>query len=311
MKKMLVEHELNLHHLELFHAVVEEGAVGRAAARLGTSQPSVSRQVQDLEERLGLRLLERLPRGVRPTEAGAELFRHARDIFAHRDLARRAMRDRLEISAGIVALGAGGTVGTYILPDLVSRFRRRHPGPDLRISTGTVSEVEDLLRSGGIEFGLVEGGASKEFLRGTFGREEMVAVASPGTFAGGRIPRTPEAFCAHPMVLRETGAGTRQVVDRLLAARGIRPAIVAVLDNAEAIRRFVEAGVGVSFLPRIAVAESIARGRLVEVPLRESPMELRFEWIRVPGRPLSPASERFLREIAGPARTGRRSTGPG
>lgn len=305
-----MEHELNLHHLELFHAVVEAGAVGRAATLRGTSQPSVSRQIQELEDRLGLPLLERLPRGVRPTEAGSELFRHARDIFARRDLARRAMRDRLEISAGVVSLGAGGTVGTYVLPDLVSRFRDRHPGPRFRIVTGTVAEVEDLLRSGEIEFGLAEGGASREFLRGTFGREEMVPVCAPGFFGSSRKPRTFESFCAHPLVLREPGAGTRLVVDRALVARGIRPEVAAVLDNAEAIRRFVEAGLGVSFLPLTVVVESLAKGLLVRVPLREAAMELGFEWIRSPGRPVSPAAALFLRELPGAPRPGKRPPVP-
>jgi len=157
----------------------------------------------------------------------------------------------------------------------------------------------------------VEGGASREFLRGTFGREEMVPVCAPGFFGRAKAPRTLESFCAHPLVLRETGAGTRQVVDRVLADRRIRADIAALLDNAEAIVRFVESGFGVSFLPRVAVAEGIAKGKLAEVHLRDVSLELQFEWIRFPGRPVSPASDLFLRGITGAQRQGRRSRAAG
>ena len=130
---MPFEYDLNLHHLELFHAVVQEGSVSAAAIRLGTSQPSVSRQIRELEERMGLELLERLPRGVRPTEAGEVLFAHARNLFAVRDQARQSLRDRVELSEGLVSVGASSTVGTYLLPSILSEFRTDHPGPRLRI----------------------------------------------------------------------------------------------------------------------------------------------------------------------------------
>ena len=94
-------------------------------------------------------------------------------------------------------------------------------------------------------------------------------------------------------------------MERVFEDRGIRPRILATLENAEAILRHVVAGLGVALLPRIVVAESLQRGDLVEVPLRDASFELRFEWIRVPGRPASPATEAFFREIGNPPRTGK------
>jgi DNA-binding transcriptional LysR family regulator len=100
------------------------------------------------------------------------------------------------------------------------------------------------------------------------------------------------------MVLRESGAGSRHLVERILDEHGLKPQIVACLDSAEAILRFVEAGLGVSLLPRIVVAGSIGSGRLVGIPIRDATFELRLEWIRVPGRPLSPATRALLDQIA-------------
>jgi DNA-binding transcriptional LysR family regulator len=308
---MPFEYDLNLHHLELFHAVVQEGSVSAAAIRLGTSQPSVSRQIRELEERTGLELLERLPRGVRPTEAGAVLFAHARDLFAVRDQARRSLRDRVELSEGLVSVGASSTVGTYLLPSLLSEFRRLHPGPRLRIEMGNTAEVEQLLREGRIELGLVEGGASQEFVHGVFGHDELVPVCSPSFFSGRKAPRALSAFCQHPMVLRESGAGSRHLVERILEEHGLKPQVVACLDSAEAILRFVEAGLGVSLLPKIVVAESIGRGNLVGIPIRDASFELRFEWIRVDGRPVSPATKAFLSTVSNARPSPRRRSGRG
>lgn len=292
-----MEHELNLHHLELFHTVVREGSVSAAAARLRTSQPSVSRQIRDLEENMGLALLERLPRGMRPTEAGTILFEHATNIFAVRDQARQALRDRLDLVSGRLSVGASQTVGTYLLPTLLSDFQARHEGPELRFEMGNTSKVEERLREGWIEIGLVEGGASREFERGQFGSDELVAVASPDFLKRWKFSRNLAGICQLPLILRENGAGSRILLERTFLERGVRPNILATLDTAEAILRFVQAGLGITLLPRLAVAESLSRGKLQEIPLKDVRLELKFEWILVSGRPLSPTAARFLEEL--------------
>ncbi len=84
---------------------------------------------------MGLALLERLPRGMRPTEAGATLFAHARSIFAVRDQARQALRDRVDLSSGLLSVGASSTVGTHLLPSMLAKFQTLHPGLNLRFVT--------------------------------------------------------------------------------------------------------------------------------------------------------------------------------
>lgn len=294
---MHLEHELNLHHLELFHAVVHAGSVSGAAIRLGTSQPSVSRQIRELEERVGIPLLERLPRGMRPTEAGGVLFSHAQSIFAIRDQASQALQDRIDLSAGRLSVGASATIGNHILPGLLSEFRRHHPCPRIRFEVANTATIESRLRDGGIELGLVEGGASPEFEGETFGSDEMIAVAAPGFFDGATPPRTLSTFCQHPLILRENGAGSRHLLERTFSERGILPNILATLETTESILMYVAAGIGVALVPRTAARESMNRGEIREQQLRDAKFDLRFEWIRVPGRPLSPATSAFLEGI--------------
>ena len=298
MESMNEIYDLNLHHLEIFHRVVQEGSVSRAARSLGVSQPAVSKELKELELRTGLALLERLPRGVRATEAGRELHRHAAEVFSARDRAVQAMRDRLRGAAGRVAVGASRTIGAYVLPGLLARHRALRPVVEVRPEVGNTSRVEAWLEEGRIDVGLVEGRPSPHLEQGVFGVDELVAVVSPGLLRGA-VPATLAEFCRHPLVVREKGSGTRELVDRALSAKGIRVEPFASLDSTETVRAFAEAGLGAAFLPRAAVGGSIGAGRLVEARLRDSRMVREFRWVLWPARPRGPAVEGFLDLVRG------------
>lgn len=291
---MPYRYDLNLHHLELFHAVVADGNVCRAARRLGVSQPAVSRQIHELEESLGLELLERLPRGVRATEAGEALAAHAKAIFAMREHAARDMEERRDGLAGRLSIAASRTIGSALLPDLLARFRETHPGPSLRVEITNTKGVESRLREGIVELGLAEGRVSDEFESETFSRDELVAVASPALLPAGRHPRSLAGFCQLPLALREAGSGTRALIDHRMEQRGVHADPAFVLDGSDAIRAFVEAGLAASFLPRAVVASGLERGAMVEVPLRDARLTRDFRWVKRKGQPLGPATAAFL-----------------
>lgn len=288
---------LNLHHLELFQAVVQEGNVSRAAFRLGISQPSVSSQLKELEDRLGLSLLERLPRGVRPTEAGEALSAHARDLFAVRDRAAQAMLERRNLSSGRLVVGASRTVGTQILPALLREFRDRHPRIALAAEIGNTHDVEEWIRENRVDIGLVEGEVAAEFSQGSFAEDELVPVISPMLLSGQKTPGTLKEFCRHPLVLREPGSGTRALVEEILKRAGIPCKAAFSFDTAEAVRAFAEAGFGAAFLPRALVADPVSKGTLLEARFQEKRLKRSFRWILHPDRPISPATRAFHQGI--------------
>src|SRR5258708_8189549 len=116
---------MNLRHLSVFHGVAKAGSVNAAARLLHTSQPAVSRELRTLEERLGVLLFDRLPRGMRLTEAGKVLLDYAARIFGLDEAAERAMRELSDLEGGELAIGASNTIGTYLLPaDRVARADR-------------------------------------------------------------------------------------------------------------------------------------------------------------------------------------------
>src|ERR1700685_3869331 len=119
---------LNLNHLAIFHAVAKAGNITGAAEQLLISQPAVSKQLRELERSLGVRLFDRLPRGVRPTEAGAILREYSQRLFALTEQAENALAELRGLHRGRLRIGASTTIGVYFLPDLFVRFRQDHPG---------------------------------------------------------------------------------------------------------------------------------------------------------------------------------------
>ena len=118
---------MELHQLEYLAAVAEEGSISKAARRCGVAQPSLSQQVKKLEDELGHRLLDRLPKGVVPTEAGRQLLEHARRVLAEIADARRRIGDTPGHVTGSLAVGAIPTMAPFLLPGVLRRFAKRRP----------------------------------------------------------------------------------------------------------------------------------------------------------------------------------------
>jgi DNA-binding transcriptional LysR family regulator len=147
---------LNLNHLELLHAVAAEGSISRGAERLLISQPAVSKQIASLERALGLALLERLPRGVRLTQAGEIVAGYANRIFALRDETLLAIEDYRGLRRGRLRIGASTSISVYVLPELIVRFRQQFPHIQIQLEVARSSEIEKRLIQGELDLGFTE-----------------------------------------------------------------------------------------------------------------------------------------------------------
>ena len=269
---------INRNHLALFRAVAEAGGFSRAAAGVHVSQPAISMQVAELEAALGAPLFDRLPRGVRLTDAGETLLGYARRIATLEIEAERAMRELRGLQRGRLALGASTTIGSYLLPAVLGEFRRRHPAIELALTIGNTDDIKQRLIDRTLDLGLTEGAPpeDEELSARVFYGDELIVIAPPGhPFAapapGKKQPRsiTSQQLCAQPMIVREPGSGTREVIDRALAVSGARVGNVTLtLSSTEAIKRAVAAGLGLAVVSRLCVGLELAGGLLVEVPVR-------------------------------------------
>lgn len=286
---------INLNRLRLFLAVVEHGGVRRAADAIGISQPAVSQAIQALEAEVGLALLERVGRAVRPTPAGLTLVEHGRRVMAEAVATRDAVDALKGLSRGSLALGASTTLGIYVLPEPLGVFHQRYPEIALSLNVANTRDILAQLRDGRLDLALVEGSVPYDDLEATaFLADELIAIVPPHSPFAGHALLSASDLASAPFLMREVGSGTREVVDRALVAWGIVPNVMMELGHTEAIKRAVEAGLGISILSRLTVAREIADGRLVTRPLAVGDVRRNFLLVQRRSSRLSPASQAFL-----------------
>ena len=167
---------MNLHHLAIFHGVARAGSVNAAARLLHTSQPAISRELRTLEERLGMPLFDRLPRGMRLTEAGQMLLGFAERIFGLDEAAERAMRELADLEGGQLAIGASNTIGTYLLPAALAAFHGRHPKVNLQLEVANTQEILAGVLDSRFTLGFVEGVIHDEAIEATEFRRDHIVV---------------------------------------------------------------------------------------------------------------------------------------
>lgn len=303
---------MNLHHLAVFHAVVEAGSVSRAAEALSVSQPAVSKQVRELERSLGVTLLDRLPRGVAPTAAGRLLADHARRLFAVEAEAERAVAELKGLRRGSLTVGASTTIAGYLLPAAFARFGRGHPDIDLALHVANTADVLRRLVEGGFDLGFTEGSADAleaepAVESRVFAHDELVAVlAADHPLAAGRAVDLEEVLEV-PLVMREAGSGTRAVLERALVGRNLEATLAMSLGSTEAVMGAVAAGAGAAFISRLAASGGAAAGRLAILPIRDWSLQRPLHLLWLCGRELSRAAEAFVKEIV-PKEPGAKAT---
>lgn len=298
---------LNLHLLRLFAAVARTGSFSRAADLLHISQPAISKGVRDFELQIGCRLLDRTPKGVRPTREGAALARHAETLFA----AERAAEDELQalrnLDSGSLRIGASTTIATYMIPEYLGVFHRAFPGIDLHVVSANTSDIAALMLGHEIEIALVEGPVEDENLTSTAWRTDIMAlIASPDhRFAATAAPIDIRRLNDEILIVREPGSGTREVVAQALAAHRVEPQRTLEIGSTEAIKQAVASGVGVAIVSIATIDDQVKLGKLRVIPIKGVHIERTLWQLKSPGRldvPAAVAFEGIIRET-GAAKT--------
>ncbi|MGW7290264.1 LysR family transcriptional regulator [Streptomyces sp. NPDC054847] len=281
--------------LELLLAVARHGSLGRAARDVGITQPAASSRIRSMERQLGVALVERSPRGSRLTEAGALVTDWARRIVEAAeafDAGAQALRGRRDSR---LRVAASMTIAEYLLPGWLIALRAQRPDTAVSLIAGNSSAVAARLLSGEADLGFVEGLAVPEGLDGTvIGHDRLFVVVAPGHAWARRrkAPLTPEELARTPLVLRERGSGTRQVLDSALSRHGGLSAPLMELASTTAVKAAAVSGAGPAVLSELAVTEELSSRRLTRVPVEGVALErdLRAVWPHAQ-RPVGPARE--------------------
>ncbi|WP_280877921.1 LysR family transcriptional regulator [Streptomyces pseudovenezuelae] len=252
--------------LELLLAVARLGSLGGAAREMGITQPAASSRIRSMERQLGVALVDRSPRGSRLTDAGALVTDWARRVVeaaAAFDAGAQALRVRRDSR---LRVAASMTIAEYLLPGWLLALRAQRPDTAVSLLAGNSTVVAERLLSGEADLGFVEGVSVPAGLDSTvIAHDHLIVVTAPGhPWARRRRPLEAGELAATPLILREEGSGTRQVLDAALGGLA-RPLIE--LSSTTAVKAAAVSGAGPAVLSELAVGEELAVRRLVRVPV--------------------------------------------
>jgi len=289
---------IDIRRLEIFCRVVEQRSFTKAAEATLLAQPTVSEHIRLLEEALGEKLLDRLGRQVLPTPAGEILYRYARRMLRLRDEAVQALADFRGTLSGQLVIGASTIPGAYLLPPLIRRFKEEHPEIRLTLRIAGSGRIRRDLAQGELELAVIgDLGRQPELTAREIFADELILAAPPSHPLTRKDPVTPADLCRYPFLMREEGSGTRDVMTRALGEAGFDPArldVVAEMGSSDAIRQGIKAGLGLSILSNLALAEDLKNGALARIPLAGVPMTRPFYLVQRKNRRLTPLAQTFL-----------------
>ncbi len=287
---------MDLRELRAVVAVVEAGSFTKAAAELHVAQPSLSQTIARLERELGVRLFDRVGRGVVLTAAGAAIVEPARQALRAAETARAATAAVLGLRAGRLDVACLPTLAIDPTAELVGAFRRAAPSVTVRLHAPEEPEaLQSLVRSGTCELGVTEAvrSAPDDLVARELTVQDYVAVLPPGTTGVGRAGRAipVDELAEMAIVTTPSGTSTRGLVDAAFAAADRSVTIAVETSHRDVIVPLVLAGAGVSVLPAHLAAGAAAQGAVVRAIA--PPITRRVAIVARPG-PVSPAAEAFL-----------------
>ena len=289
---------MDTRQLAAFCAVVERRSFSQAADQLGVTQPAVSLQIRSLEKRLGQQLLDRSGRRVEPTEAGQRLYRSAQRLLAIEAQLLQELGEEAEGElSGRLEIGASTGPGGSVLPVLLGQFQEFHPQVQVALTVSDTHTVVEQVGRRELELGVVGGsGRHRGVTFEPFYRDEVVLAVPAGHKRAGRS-LTLEELKAEPLVLMQEGAGIRQMIDDELRELGIRLRDLNVsleLGLQESARAAVLAGVGATFISRIAIEGDLDAGALAIARVQGLEPARDVQLVRATGRAETRIAQAFV-----------------
>jgi DNA-binding transcriptional LysR family regulator len=285
--------------VEAFLAVGTFGGFRRAADALRVTQPAVSARIKALEDSLGVALFDRARTGLALSPAGRALRPHAEQLLHAVALARQAVHDlRPSSGGGAITIAAALSICTYLLPDVLKRFQTAHPKTLITVRSGHSKEVLGMVLAGEAELGLARSLLHPGIETVSLRDDPLILVSAPaGVMARAGRARL-EDVAAQPLILFDRGSSDWTLSHGLFRRAGLVPNVVLEVESIEAAKRMVERGIGLAFLPQLAVGREIRRRRLRAIDIRDAePLSRSLDVIHPRQRPLSTEAQALLKTL--------------
>ncbi len=285
---------LNLHQLSTFQVVAKHCSFVRAAEELHFSQPAVSAQIRHLEKSLGIKLFDQIGRKTHLTQAGEELYLYSQKIFSVIDETLEIMESLRSPHYGRLSVGADTTVGSYVIPGLLGKFRQIYPQVEISLQVLNRAALIEALMNNRVDLAVM--GAAPEDLPvevEPIGYNSLVLVAAPTHRLAGLKNVPIEELGREHFLLREPGSGTRAAIEGALGEAGIPLHVSMQVGNNSAIKQGVAAGLGIALISRVAIDMELETNRLVILDVEGFPIVRQWRLVHVKDKYLSATAKAF------------------
>lgn len=257
---------ITLRQLEIFEKVAVSQHVTKAGEELFLSQSAVSMAVADLERVTGAPLFERRGRRLLLNDRGREILPEVQEVLKRVSLIEQFLNESVGEPLGVLKVGASTTIGNYLLPKIVGEFTHRYPRAKVLLYVANTQQIEEAVEEGEFDLGLIEGPSHNPMLTAApWKDDELVVIAGREHPFARNGSATADMLSGADWIIREKGSGTREVFETAMDAQGIKYAVSMELGHTEAIKKAVEAGLGIGCLSRMAVQRELDNGWLTEV----------------------------------------------
>ena len=284
---------MTLRHMTIFVAVCEDNSITKAAEKLHMAQPAVSLAVKELEEYYDVKLFDRLSKRLFLTDAGKKLLEYAAHIVSlFSDIGNNI---RQWERSGKLRIGASITIGTHLMPKYVSAFYKGHPESNIEVFISSSDLIEKKILKSELDFALIEGIVHSDSIIGhTFMKDRLAAICAPSCALCKEDTITMEQLLSQPLMLRESGSGTRELFDHIMASFEYTYTPAWESTSTRALINAVSSGLGVSVLPYMLVQDELEKGSIVELKVANLHFDRGFHIIHHKDKLLTNMAKEFI-----------------
>lgn len=277
--------------LRVFHTVARRLNFTKTAEELFITQPAVTKHIKEIENHFNIKLFERNGTKIKLTPAGETLFQYTEQLFALHKTIEFELNTFSKKQSGKLMIGASTTVAQYVLPPVLASFHKKFDDTKVILTTGNTEQVEQDLQHKKIDLGIVEGQSKNNLFRyTTFIKDELVLVANSNHPLAKKGMIRPEELLKIPLLLREPGSGTLEVIAHALKPLGIKIAQLKVemqLGSTESMKRYLLNSDAMAFLSVYSVLNELKTKACTIIDVKGLTIERHFYFIQQHGQPES------------------------
>ncbi|BBJ28508.1 LysR family transcriptional regulator [Athalassotoga saccharophila] len=285
---------ININEIKVFLEVVNTGSITGASKNLFISQPAISQHIKNMEEKLNVKLFERIQGGniLKLTEEGFVIYKELESLSRVFDETIDRITNLQKNIESLLKIGASKTIGDYLLPKIMVDFLKAH-NVNFSVDIQNTSDVVEEVLDEEISVGFVEIPFFHKSLESEkFYMDEMNLISSPGFPLPSKIEI--EDLNSLPLILREKGSGTRKLIEYKFESLGITPNVIITLSSNEAIKYMIKSGIGVGFLSKLIYEDDEKNGSIIVLNIENLKIERNFFMIRKKERIMSNLEREFL-----------------